>query len=105
MRVADVKLTWRKSPSQDLKSQKMILTIDGTETTSEFGPDVEEVMIVVKPAQTFTFQVVTTDSEGLEATSVSYTFTVGDLETPLPATDLAHVIVAIRDEPDPEPTP
>jgi hypothetical protein len=99
-RVADVKLSWAKSPSADVSGVKVVVTNDGSETTTDFGPEVEELLIVVAATKSVQFKVVVTDSEGLTATSETYTFTLGDLEAPQPATNLRHEVVAIREVPD-----
>jgi hypothetical protein len=96
-KVADVKLSWKKSPSADVKSVKIVVTNDGTETTTDLGAEVEEFMVVVAATKACSFKITTTDNEGLVATSVTYTFVLGDLEAPLPATDLKHEVVAVRD--------
>ncbi len=97
-KVADVRLSWVKSPTIDVTKVQVVVTNDGTETTTEFGPEVQELVIVVKASTTVQFKVVVTDSEGQVATSSTYTFTLGDLEAPLPATDLKHTILAVRDD-------
>lgn len=96
-KVADVKLSWKKSASADVDKVSIVVTIDGTTTTTELGPEVEEFMIVVNANGVVNFNVVTFDSEGLQSTSSTYAFSLGDLEAPLPATDLFHEVVGIRD--------
>ncbi len=96
-KVADVKLTWRKSPSSDITGIKVVVTNNGVETTTEGGPEVQELMVIVNASGSLSFKVVSLDSEGNEAVSETYTFSLGDLEAPLPATDLFHEIVAVRD--------
>ncbi len=96
-KVADVKLSWTKSPSADVAKVTVVVTKDGTETTTEVGPEVESIQIVVEASKSVTFKVIVTDSEGLAATSDIYTFSLGDLEAPLPATDLFHEVVGVRD--------
>ncbi len=96
-KVADVKLGWLKSPSADIGKVKVVVTNDGTETTSEFGPEVESVQIVVKAMGAVQFKVIVFDTEGKQATSETYSFNLGDLEDPLPATNLFHEVLAVRD--------
>ena len=96
-KVADVKLMWTKSPSSDVKSVKIVVTNNGSETTTELGPEVEDFQVVVQPMGTVQFKIVTFDSEGLQSTSETYSFSLGDLEAPLPATNLTHQVVGIRD--------
>lgn len=96
-KVADVRLGWTKSPSADVEKVQIVVTNAGTETTTELGPEVEEFMIVVQASSAVQFKVVTFDSEGNQATSAVYDFTLGDLEDPLPATDLFHEVVGVRD--------
>lgn len=97
MKVADVRLKWKKSPSADVAKVRVKVTIDGSETETEFGPDPESFMIEVKANGSVSFFVETEDSEGMVTTSTAYGFSLGDLEAPLPATDLGHEIVGIRD--------
>lgn len=96
-KVADVKLSWTKSPSADVAKVTVVVTKDGTETTTEVGPEVESIQIVVEASKSVTFKVIVTDSEGLAATSDIYTFSLGDLEAPLPATNLFHEVIGVRD--------
>jgi hypothetical protein len=105
MKVADVKLSWSKSPSSDVKGVKIVVTKDGVDTVTEGGPEVESLMIVVEASKSVQFKVITLDSEGLTATSDVYSFSLGDLEAPQPATSLMHEVVGIRDVPDPVPAP
>lgn len=96
-KVADVRLGWTKSPSADVSKVQVVVTNNGTESTVEGGPEVEELMVVVQPLGAVQFKVVTFDSEGNQATSETYAFTLGDLEAPLPATGLFHEVVGVRD--------
>ncbi len=75
----------------------MVVTKDGTETTTEVGPEVESIQIVVEASKSVTFKVIVTDSEDLSVTSDLYTFSLGDLESPLPATNLFHEVIGVRD--------
>ncbi len=104
-KVADIRLGWKKSASADIKAVKLVVTNDGTETTFDLGPEVEEFKVVVSASKNCHFQVITFDSEGLSATSEVYSFTLGDLEAPLPATGLFHEVLGIRDVDVPPPTP
>lgn len=97
MKVADVKLRWTKSPSADVAGIEVVVTKDGTTMVTAGGPEVQELMIVVEASKSVQFKVITTDSEGLVTESATYSFTLGDLEAPQPATGLAHEIVAVRD--------
>lgn len=105
VKVADVKLSWSKSPSADVSKVQVVLVNDGVTTKTDFGPEVESYQIVVQARKSVQYSVITIDSEGLQATSVLYTFTLGDLENPLPATNLTHEVVGIRDVPDGGPPP
>lgn len=100
MKVADVKLTWTKSPSAPISKVVVNVTINGNLTTTEVGAEVEEFMIGVHALGVVSFSIDTFDDEGLKATSETHTFTLGNLEAPLPATGLFHEVVAIRDVPD-----
>ncbi len=96
-KVADVKLGWTKSPSADVTGVRVVVTKNGTETTTEVGPEVESIQIEVEASASVSFQVVVLDSEGNTATSDTYTFVLGDLESPLPAGGLFHTVLAVRD--------
>lgn len=102
-KVADVKLTWKKSVSADVSKVEVVTTINGQVTTTELGPEVESFMIEVAALGVVSFHIVTYDTEGNQSTSVTYGFSLGDLEAPQPATDLSHEIVGIRDVTPPEP--
>ena|SRR3990167_10586499 len=101
MKVADVKLKWKKSQSADVNKVKITVTNDGTETATELGPEVEDFMVEVLASKSLQFSLTVFDTEGMMSISETYSFTLGDLEAPLPATDLRHEIVGIRDVPPP----
>jgi hypothetical protein len=104
MRVADVKLSWKPSVSTDVASQRVVVSIDGQETlNADVSATTEEMMIEVNAQSSVVFAVFTTDFEGNESQSESYTFTIGDLEAPQPASLLGHEIVAVRDVVVPDP--
>jgi len=106
-KVADVRLSWKKSvtPLVEIDKVQIIVVMDGNTTVTDLGPPVEEFMIEVHPLQAVQFKISTFDKEGLEATSETYLFTLGDLEAPQPATQLKHEVVAIRDVEVPPPPP
>lgn len=101
MKVATVRLSWSRSPSADVTAQKVLVTIDGTETVFETGPQIEEWTLDIKANSSVQFRLDTYDSEGKVAQSATLSFTIGDLEDPLPATNLAWEIVGVRDVEDP----
>lgn len=103
--VGVIKLSWKKSPSLDIERVNIVVNNDGTETTTEVGPEVQDFMIEVGANKTCSFKIVSFDTEGKQATSESYTFTLGDLVDPLPATDLSHEVVSVRDETEEPPIP
>jgi hypothetical protein len=98
-KVADVKLKWTKSASADVNKVKITVTNDGTVTETELGPEVQEFMIEVGAGKSFSFSLMTFDSEGRQSTAADYSFTFGDLEDPLPPMNLSHEIVGVRDVP------
>jgi hypothetical protein len=75
----------------------MIGPTNGTTTKTEHGRDVQEVVVAVSASASVQFKVVVFDTEGLTATSETYSFALGDLEAPLPATNLFHEVLAVRD--------
>lgn len=101
-KVADVKLSWSPSVSAGVLKQVAKVAIDGAEpTTFEVGPEVESVVVEVKASSNVVFWVETTDDENLTSVSEQYTFQIKDLEAPLPATNLFHEILGVRDVADP----
>lgn len=103
MKVADVKLFWQKSVSGDVEKAQVTVTNNGTVTVADLGPEVEDFVIEVQAGGSVSFKVVTFDKEGLQSTSETYSFTLGDLEPPQPATLLGHEVVGVRDVADPIP--
>lgn len=102
-KVADVKLSWTKSPSLDITGVKAIVNLNGQEQTFDFGPEVESFQITCQPMTSGSFKVVVTGTDGQTATSTDCNFSVGTLEGPHPVTDLTAQIVAIRDDTPPPP--
>lgn len=101
-KVASVKLSWTKSQSVDVLKSILSVQIDGgIATVTELGPEVESAVVDVNAKSSVVFSVTTVDSEGLSTVSELYTFTLGDLEAPLPATNLFHEVVGVRDVVDP----
>ena len=96
-RVADVKLGWTKSPSSDVKSVQLVITKDDADTTIDVEATAESFQVTVEALKTVSFKVVTKNADGLVATSDSYTFTLDSLEAPLPASNLFHQVLAVRD--------
>jgi hypothetical protein len=102
VKVADVKLTWKPSVSVDVAEQTVVVVIDGVEKiNTTVAPELEELLVEVKAKESVVFYVITEDNEGNTSLSENYTFSLGDLEAPQPATLLGHEIVAIRDVVDP----
>lgn len=105
MKVADVNLFWTRSVSDDVASQRIVVNLDGTETVnSELPPELESFQLEVKASSSVVFTVYTTDTEGNEVASESYTFRLGNLDLPQPATNLGHEVTGVREVPD-EPIP
>jgi hypothetical protein len=96
-KVADVKLGWSPSVSADVVSQVVHFTVDGNPREVTLTREVAELMIEVKASTGVQFFVTSLDSEGQESSSEVYTFVLGDLEPPIPATGLFHEVVAVRD--------
>ena len=101
MKIADVKLTWKPSVSSDVTKQVVSVSIDGAEPTKmEVGVEVQSVVIEVNALESVVFSVESFDSEDFSTVSEQYTFSLGNLESPQPATFLDHEVVAIRDVED-----
>jgi hypothetical protein len=96
-KIAKVKLFWTKSVSQDIAKVTVTTTINGAVTVTEVGPEVQDVTVDVAAMGVVSFLVVVTDTEGKTATSETHSFTLGDLEDPLPVTNLGHEVVGVID--------
>lgn len=99
-KVADMILNWTMSPSTDIATQKLHVTIN-----SEVKPPIElpawhqQYIYTSIPANSsFAWRIESIDTEGKSVFSQSDSFTLGDLEDPFPATNLNHVLQAVRDE-------
>jgi hypothetical protein len=100
MRVADVRLKWQKSVSADVASVDLAVTINGEQTFVTLGPEVESYDIEVAASGSVSFSGTVTDSEGNVTSSVTYSFSLGDLVAPQPITGLGFEVIAIRDVED-----
>ena len=100
MKEATIRIKWSKSPSQDVTSMKSFLTVNGVTTETTIDPSVEEMLIDIRANSNVSFRLEVSDAEGNIASSVAYTFTLGDLEAPLPPTNFSHEIVDVHDVPD-----
>lgn len=96
-KIAVVKHTWTKSPSSDVTKVVAVLTIDGATTRTEYGPEVESFTVDVNAGSTVSFLIETYDGEGHMTASESHYYVLPDMVAPLPATNLAHEILSIRD--------
>lgn len=97
-RSARIELGWSRSLSTDVAKQEIKIEINGAIQTVMVPPEVESYLITVEAQSSVSFSVDTFDEDG-QTGSIVYSFSVGDLEAPLPATDLFHRVVAII-EPD-----
>ena len=79
-------LGWTPSISNDIVEQRVNIVTDGASQTVSYGRDVEEHTIDVAANSSVLFTVDSIDAEGNVATSVSHSFSVGDLVDPQPAT-------------------
>ena len=100
MKVASVKYTWSRSASVDVVLQKVEITKNGVLEVFEFPPETQEFIGTVQAASNVSFRVESIDSENNTVFSDLYTFTLGDLEAPLPATNLFHEVLEVVDVPD-----
>lgn len=96
-KVADVKLSWSPSVSTDVVKQVVAFSVNGQPREVELSRDVKELMIEVNSSSSVQFTVTTIDEEGQAVASEVYSFVLGDLEPPQPATGLFHEVVAVRD--------
>lgn len=104
-KVADVELIWKKSVSDSAKAQRIVVEVDGDEKmNANLPPEIESVQLEVRAFSSVRYTVFTADDEGLEVASEAYSFRLGDLTPPQPATELGHRILNIRELPD-EPVP
>jgi hypothetical protein len=98
MKIASVKHFWTKSPSADITKVVSVLNVNGAETVTEYGPDTESFTVDVNANSTVNFRIETYDGEGRKAVSETYTYTLRDLTDPMPATNLGHEVINIRDD-------
>lgn len=108
VRIATLKLHWKPSPSEDIQGLRVLVTVNGIETTFERDAQASDVTVEARAKADIQFRVIVHDKEGNEVSSVTFTDKVPDLEMPLPATGLGMTIVSVRteevpDEPPPEP--
>lgn len=97
MKVADVRLYWTPSLSSDIAKQVVNVTIGDSISTFDLLPGAVEHRIEVTSNSSFSFSVDSIDVEGNRIASVTYSSNVGDLEVPLPATDLGSEIMGVRE--------
>lgn len=106
MLVADVLFTWKKSPSADVSKVIAVLNVEGIETQTEIAdPSMESWQTTIGTEKSGTFRVDTYDGAGNVAVSQVLTWSVPDLEAPLPATNLSYSIVGTHDDGNPAPAP
>lgn len=99
------KLSWTKSPSEDVVSQTLTFTTSTGTTVTDLPAGVESWEVQIDAMQDCTFKIDTKDAEGNVTSSEVYTFHTGDLIAPLPATNLSHEFLEVVDVPDPTPPP
>jgi hypothetical protein len=104
MKIATIKCKWKRSPTSDVVRVDLVLTINGDETVTQLGPDVEDFVLEAVANSSYTFRIDTFDSDDQKTSSQTHSRTIGDLELPLPATDLTSEIIAVRDDAEPLPT-
>lgn len=94
--VADVKFSWVGSPSSDVVSQTARLSKASGEVVVEQVLDVsvtEVVLVGLEQKTDYVFTVVVTD--GTQDAASSIQLNLGDLEAPLPASDLTYSVVSV----------
>jgi hypothetical protein len=100
MKFATLRLHWVKSPSMDIDRVELRVNVNGSETITTLSGDTEEFTTEVSANSVISFDLKVFDTEGKEATSQTFTKGIGDLEDPLPPTDLGIDILAVRDDTD-----
>ncbi len=103
MKEADFKLSWKRSPSADVVKQNFTVQIDGVSRDVEFGPDTEELLLVLRGNSSIVVTATVTDSEGKVSDPVSFSQTIGDLEAPAPPSDFRLDMVGSPRDVVPEP--
>lgn len=106
-KVADSRFSWSKSPTSGIVRAEFVLAIDGMSTTvvELETPERESYDVTLEAKSNGTFSIKSYKADGQVATSEQWTFNVGDLEAPLPATNGAFTILNVREVPDDEPVP
>lgn len=107
MKEADFKLSWKRSPSADVVKQNLTIAVDGVSRDLEFGADTQELLLVLRANSSIVVTATVTDSEGQTSDPISFSSTIGDLETPAPPSDFRLDMVGsprdVVEEPVPEP--
>ena len=98
-KVADVKISWVRSPSADVTRRTVEVTINGQTTMTQVGPEVSEYVLEIAASGSVSVKTTVFDESGKQASSEVYSFRLDDLEAPLPDTDLIHEVLAVRDTP------
>lgn len=101
MKNADVTLSWVKSVSNDVVSQNLDIVVNGVSTGGvNLAPDVEQLRVGIFAAGTvLTGTHTVADAAGNTAVVNLPSFTVPDLDNPLPATGHNWSYVVVEEEP------
>ena len=95
-KVANVLLFVTASPDGNITKRTFNVSVGGVSAAPvDVGPEVTEVTVQVPASTAFTFSTTVTNPNG-EATSETYSATLGDLESH-PDTGLGHQVVSISD--------
>lgn len=109
-KIAVIRFKWTRSasPLDAVGRVEVALTVNGNTTTVEVPKEAEEYVSEVRASSSVQFRVDTYDADDDQAvvSSEVHRFQLGNLEGVLPATNVSHEIIEVRDEdapPPPEP--
>lgn len=101
---AVVDLNWVPSPSTDLNVQRLVVEKYNPATSGwdgvggipwEHPPTANTWQINCSEKSDYRFSIESVDTAGLVSDTVSYSFSIGDLTNPEPASSLSHTVVNI----------
>lgn len=98
----DVEFSWISSPSPDIVTLEAILTVNGQAQVKALTPTDQQLMFTFKANDAFQFKLRAVNRLGQEAFSLTISDVIGNLEAPLPPSNLSwRYISAPRDVADP----
>jgi hypothetical protein len=103
MKAAQVRIGWTKSPSQNITRTVVEYQLDGGPVVKlEQSNDIEEFVVEMRANSTISVVITTYKLVGddEQSASASWSFTVGDLELPLPVSGFYADVLSTYDLPE-----